>query len=116
MLRRSAGPFRSRLTAPASLVGVAAPGRAADRRLRHAGRARVYGHGLGAIVLVEQQADAHDAGPLGALPRVSVNGVSGHELATALGTAIQFDRGGVRYTLVGSLPPAAAEAAARALG
>jgi hypothetical protein len=45
-----------------------------------------------------------------------VNGASGHELATALGTAIQFDHGGVRYTLVGSLPATAAEAAARALG
>ena len=76
----------------------------------------VYGHGLGAIVVLEQSADAHDAGPLGALPRVSLNGASGHELATALGTAIQFDRGGVRYTLVGSLPATAAEAAARALG
>jgi outer membrane lipoprotein-sorting protein len=104
------------LTAPASLVGVP---RQDVRLIDGSGTPAalvVYGHGLGAIVLVEQQADAHDAGPLGALPRVSVNGVSGHELATALGTAIQFDRGGVRYTLVGSLPPAAAEAAARALG
>ena len=37
------------------------------------------------------------------------------ELATALGTVLRFDRGGVRYTVIGSVPPAAAEAAARAL-
>jgi hypothetical protein len=36
-------------------------------------------------------------------------------LPTALGTVIQVEKGGVAYTLVGSLPPAAAEAAARAL-
>lgn len=104
------------LTAPASLVGVP---RQDVRLVDGSGTPAamvVYGHGLGAIVLVEQQAGGRDAGPLGSLPRISVNGASGHELATALGTAIQFDRGGVRYTLVGSLPAAAAEAAARALG
>jgi hypothetical protein len=104
------------LTAPASLVGVP---RRDVRLIDGSGTPAalvVYGRGLGAIVLIEQQADGRDTGPLGSLPRISVNGASGHELATALGTAIQFDRGGVRYTLVGSLPPAAAEAAARALG
>jgi len=111
----AAVPFT--LNAPASLVGVPRQ----DVRLIDGsgspGAMVVYGHGLGAIVLVEQQAgSAKDAGPLGSLPSVSINGASGHELATALGTAIQFNRGGVRYTLVGSLPAAAAEAAARALG
>jgi hypothetical protein len=111
----AAVPFT--LNAPGSLVGVP---RQDVRLIDGSGNPAamvVYGHGLGAIVLVEQQAgSAKDAGPLGSLPSVSVNGASGHELATALGTAIQFDRGGVRYTLVGSLPAAAAEAAARALG
>ena len=104
------------LAAPPSLVGLPRQGvRLIDGSGKPAAMV-VYGHGLGAIVVLEQAADAHDAGPLGALPRVSLNGASGHELATALGTAIQFDRGGVRYTLVGSLPATAAEAAARALG
>ena len=105
-----------RLAAPPSLVGLPRQG---VRLIDGSGTPSamvVYGHGLGAIVVLEQAADAHDAGPLGSLPRVSVNGASGHELATPLGTAIQFDRGGVRYTLVGSLPATAAEAAARALG
>jgi outer membrane lipoprotein-sorting protein len=111
----AAVPFT--LNAPSSLVGVP---RQDIRLIDGAGSPAamvVYGHGLGAIVLVEQQAGTgKDAGPLGSLPRISINGASGHELATALGTAIQFERGGVRYTLVGSLPAAAAEAAARALG
>jgi hypothetical protein len=46
---------------------------------------------------------------------VSIDGTSGQELATALGTLVRFERGGVQYTIVGSVPPAAAEAAARAL-
>ena len=107
---------RSALAAPPSLVGLPRQGVRLIDGSGTPGAMVVYGHGLGAIVVLEQGADAHDAGPLGSLPRVSVNGASGHELATALGTAIQFDRGGVRYTLVGSLPATAAEAAARALG
>ena len=38
-----------------------------------------------------------------------------HELATPLGTVIQWRRNGVSYVLAGSLPPAAAETAARDL-
>ncbi len=77
----------------------------------------VYGHGLGAILLVERPADASNGkSQLDALPKVSINGVTGHELATQLGTAIQFEHAGVSFTLAGSLPPPAAEAAARAIG
>jgi len=46
---------------------------------------------------------------------VSLDGLTAHELATQLGTVIQWQREGVGYVLAGSLPPAAAEAAARAL-
>jgi hypothetical protein len=46
---------------------------------------------------------------------VSINGSNGHELATALGTVLTFGRAGVQYTVIGSVPAAAAEAAARAL-
>jgi len=77
----------------------------------------VYGHGLGAIVVVERQARAGgNTGPMGSLPEVSLNGVTAHELATQLGTALTWKRGEVAYVLAGSVPPAAAEAAARALG
>ncbi|HEV7639882.1 MAG TPA: hypothetical protein VGO39_03310 [Gaiellaceae bacterium] len=77
----------------------------------------VYGQGLGAIVLVERAPDAgaKQAGPLDALPQVTIDGVTGHELATQLGTVLTWDRTGVSYVLAGSLPSAAAEAAARSL-
>jgi len=78
----------------------------------------VYGHGLGAIVVVERkgQAGGGTTGAMGSLPEVSLNGVTAHELATQLGTVLTWKRGEVDYVLAGSVPPAAAEAAARALG
>lgn len=77
----------------------------------------VYGKGLGAIVLVERAKDAGAAqsSPLGVLPAVTIDGATGHELATQLGTVLIWDRSGVSYVLAGSLPSAAAEAAARSL-
>ncbi len=77
----------------------------------------VYGQGLGAIVVVERAKDAGatKASPLAQLPQVTIDGATGHELATQLGTVLAWDRTGVSYVLAGSLPPAAAEAAARSL-
>ena len=77
----------------------------------------VYGRGLGAIVVVERKADSttQQGGALSSLPRISIDGLTGHELATQLGTVIQWQRNGVAYVLAGSLPPAAAESAARDL-
>jgi outer membrane lipoprotein-sorting protein len=77
----------------------------------------VYGQGLGAIVLVERAKDAaaKQASPLDQLPAVTIDGATGHELATQLGTVVTWDRAGVSYVLAGSLPSAAAEAAARSL-
>jgi outer membrane lipoprotein-sorting protein len=78
-----------------------------------------YGQGLGGIAVL-QTATSKDKGATTApgglsLPKISINGASGQELDTALGTALRFDRSGVTYTILGSVPPAAAEAAARAL-
>jgi outer membrane lipoprotein-sorting protein len=80
----------------------------------------VYGQGLGAIVLVERSAANNKSGsagsnPLSSLPTVSLDGVSAHELATQLGTVLAWQSGGTAYVLAGSLPAAAAEAAARAV-
>jgi outer membrane lipoprotein-sorting protein len=76
----------------------------------------VYGQGLGAIVVVERKADSKAAGgAITGLPTVSLNGVTAHELATQLGTVIEWSQGGTSYVLAGSLPPAAAESAAREL-
>jgi outer membrane lipoprotein-sorting protein len=77
-----------------------------------------YGSGLGTVLVVERQAAAPSdlaAEIAGLLPGVSLAGVDGHELVTALGTLVGFDRAGVSYTVVGSVSQANAEAAARTL-
>jgi hypothetical protein len=84
-----------------------------------------YGQGLGGMVVIEQSAASASApqsksssggGPSGlSLPTISINNKSGQELATALGTVIRVTSGPVSYTLLGSVQPVAAEAAARAL-
>ena len=115
-------PFR--LAAPKTLAGLprravwlAAPGGRAAAVI-------VYGEGLGGIVVV--QAEAGEGGGkdlLGGsggdhglkLPRVNVDGATGSELATALGTIVTFERDGVAHVVAGSIPPQAAETAAREL-
>lgn len=86
-----------------------------------------YGRGLGAIVVVERQAKPGEQ-PLGdgsgggrgdrslQLPTINIDGASGQELATALGTVLTFKRGGVEYVVAGSVPAQSAETAARQLG
>jgi outer membrane lipoprotein-sorting protein len=82
-----------------------------------------YGQNLGGVAVIEQvekpgqTPQANQGGDQRGLnlPTVSINGATGQELDTALGTVIHFTRGGVAYTVIGSVPPAAAEAAARAL-
>ena len=73
----------------------------------------VYGKNPGAIVFVEHAGDSQLPGMLNALPTVDVNGVTGHELSTELGTAITWQRSGVGFVLLGSVPAATAESAAR---
>jgi hypothetical protein len=78
-----------------------------------------YGQGLGGIAVLQTRADPGKGGSLApggrSLPKISIDGASGEELDTALGTVLRFERGRVAYTILGSVPPAAAEAAARAL-
>jgi outer membrane lipoprotein-sorting protein len=108
---QAAAPFA--VVAPDSLVGLP---RQDVRLIGGKTVLVVYGQGLGAIVVVERAADsAAGPGALSALPSVSLDGVTAHELDTQLGTALEWSNGGVSYVLAGSVPPAAAEAAARAL-
>jgi len=81
-----------------------------------------YGQNLGGIAVIEQTASstanassAHSGHQGLELPTVQINGVTADELDTALGTMIRFTRSGVAYTVLGSVPPVAAEAAARGL-
>ena len=114
------------LVAPDSLVGVS---RQSVELLDWGGSPAAlvtYGQGLGGIAVIEQGASSQSTSTSqsGAdhqglsLPTVSINtakGISGQELATALGTVIRFTNGPVEYTVLGSIPPTAAEAAARQL-
>ncbi|MGH2973516.1 MAG: LolA family protein [Solirubrobacterales bacterium] len=93
----------------------------------HAGVLITYGRGLGGVAVIEGPADTKGVFSAGSntggngeqpgprLPEVSINGSTGQELDTALGTVLRFQRRGVQYVVAGSAPPAAVEAAARGL-
>ena len=90
---------------------------------KRSGAIVTYGEGLDGIAVLQLPAD-QGAAPAGAgrggagglgLPSVTIGAVKGQELTTALGSVVTFTRGGVSYTVLGSVIPATAEAAARAL-
>jgi hypothetical protein len=100
------------VAAPDTLVGLPRQ----DVRLVGKAALVVYGRGLGAIAVLERKADASaPSGAMASLPKISLDGLTGHELATQLGTVLTWQRDGVDYVLAGSLPPAAAESAAKAV-
>jgi hypothetical protein len=78
-----------------------------------------YGKGLGAIAVFEHAAGAEAKRSRGArdnpLPQINIDGATGTEVATGLGTIVTFERAGVSYVVAGSVPPLAAENAARGL-
>jgi hypothetical protein len=76
-----------------------------------------YGEGLGGIAVLERPAagSAATSSTIGQLPTVSVGGVTGHELATPLGTIVTFTTGGVNFVVAGSVDQLAAQTAADAL-
>jgi outer membrane lipoprotein-sorting protein len=108
------------LTAPDTLVGLP---RSTVRLIssdEHPAALVTYGRNLGGFAIIETKASGNGAPTKDArgglsLPSVKIGSATGTELDTALGTAITFDRGGVTYVVLGSVPPAAAEAAANAL-
>jgi outer membrane lipoprotein-sorting protein len=120
-------PFK--LVAPSKLVGLPRQSVHLLDWGGHPAALITYGQNLGGVAVIEQPTEsAKNAGPGAAaggkngrdhgglnLPTVSINGATAQELDTALGTIVRFDRGGVTYTVVGSVPAAAADAAARAL-
>jgi hypothetical protein len=104
------------LAAPAELAGL----KRADVRLVDmgdgAGALSIYGQGMGAIAVLQHKASPDSGGVSGSrLPSINIDGATGTELATPLGTVVTFSRGGVSYTVAGLVPPVAAENAARGL-
>ena len=111
------------VSAPAGLAGMSRNEAKLIQSGDQAGALITYGKGLGGIAVIEQPADSKgqsssaangDQGQL-RLPTVQINGVQAEELDTALGTMVRFQRGGVQYTVIGSVPPATAVTAARNL-
>lgn len=107
------------LTAPDTLAGLPRDEIRGIEVDGHSAALVTYGKGLGGIAVIQTVSEpgggkGTEEGGL-SLPKVSINGAQGEELDTALGTVLRFSRGGIDYIVAGSVPPAAAEAAARAL-
>jgi outer membrane lipoprotein-sorting protein len=109
------------LVAPAELAGMK---RRSITQLGSDGAVVGYGEGPGGITVIEHAATPGSAKlatePEGdqaglSLPTVSLHGTTGQELDTAIGTVVRFVRGGVAFTVIGSVKPAVADAAARDL-
>ncbi|MGN6170274.1 MAG: LolA family protein [Solirubrobacteraceae bacterium] len=116
-----------KLAAPGSAAGLHRSTVALLHGGSHAAALVTYGQGLGAVAVLEQGSGGASAGGFGGLssggsdspglsvPTVSINGTTGQELDTALGSVIRFTRDHVAYTVLGSVPPAVARAVARGL-
>ena len=103
------------LSAPRELAGLPRRHVRLVRSCEGAGALSVYGEGLGGIAVLQRPARSGGEQRELQLPRVDIDGATGAELATALGTVVTFERDGVSYTVLGSVPPGIAEDAARDL-
>ena len=102
------------LSAPRELAGLPRKQVRLVRFDGEAGALSLYGEGLGGILVLQRRA-GEPVEPPEELPQVNIDGATGTEIATALGTVVTFERDGVSYTVLGSVPPVAAENAARDL-
>jgi outer membrane lipoprotein-sorting protein len=102
------------VVAPERLAGLR---RSSVRRVGSESALVTYGRGLGAVAVLERPAEPGASGGTGApmLPEVDVGGAAARELATPLGTALTFERGGISYVVAGLVAPATAERVARGL-
>ena len=111
------------LSAPATAGGMSRSAVTLIGKGANAGALVAYGQGLGGIYVIERPGAGSRLPRASAggdqrgltLPTVTIDGVSAQELSTPLGTVLRFARGGVSYTLFGSVTAATAERAARAL-
>jgi outer membrane lipoprotein-sorting protein len=121
-----AGRLPFALVAPSKLAGLPRQSATLLEMSGHPAALLTYGQSLGGIAVIEQAStgsgalslngSSSGAGQHGVnLPTVVIGKATGQELDTALGTLVRFTRAGVTYTVVGSVTPVAADAAARAL-
>jgi hypothetical protein len=107
-----------RLSAPDELAGLKRKRVELVRLDRENGAVSLYGDGLGTIAVFQYRSKdgRHDGLADLNLPEINIDGLTGKELATALGTIVSFQREGIVYVVAGLVPPVAAENAARGLG
>jgi outer membrane lipoprotein-sorting protein len=110
------------VSAPSSLAGMSRDRVRLIAGGEDAGALVTYGKGLGGIAVLELPASeagsSGEGGETGGLqlPGVTIEGASqAQQLETPLGTLIRFRRGGVEYTVVGSVTAAVAREAAQGL-
>jgi hypothetical protein len=116
-----------KLAAPAKLDGMARHSVSLLDMGKGRGALLVYGQYLGGIVVIETPAAPNATQKLSlssgsgehangiSLPSVNINGATGQELDTALGTIVRFTSRNVTYTVLGAVGSEAARAAARGL-
>ena len=116
-----------KLAAPSTLAGLQRASVSLLDSGRQHGALVMYGKSLGGVAVIEQPASPNSTQKLNlssgsgdhaqgiTLPTVNVHGASGQELDTAIGTIVRFTAHGVSYTVIGSVPPSVADAAARGL-
>jgi outer membrane lipoprotein-sorting protein len=115
--RRAAQKLPFKVNAPTTLAGRKRSG----TRVLHGNIAVVrYGSDLNSLLVVEKA--AHAEKPAAAtrhgqleLPSADINGATAKVIDTPLGSVVSFQRGGVSYTVLGSVHAAVAETAARGL-
>jgi anti-sigma factor RsiW len=104
------------VSAPPSLAGMTRNGVRLIASSEDAGALITYGEGLGGIAVLELPAGEGDETGGLQLPSVTIEGATrARQLETPLGTLVRFRRGGVDYTVVGSVTPPIAQEAAQGL-
>ncbi|MEA2471834.1 MAG: hypothetical protein QOE38_2833 [Thermoleophilaceae bacterium] len=114
--KRAARKLPFQVNAPATLAGR----KQTAMRVLHGNVALIrYGNDLDSLLVVEKAAKAEkQAGSRHGqleLPTVDINGATAKVIDTPLGSVVTFQRGGVSYTVLGSVHADVAESAARGL-
>jgi outer membrane lipoprotein-sorting protein len=116
--RRAVRKLPFKVNAPKTLAG---RNRSAIRVLHGNVAVIRYGSNLDGLLVVEKAVGAaskpatgHRHGQLD-LPTANINGATAKVLDTPLGSVVSFEKGGVSYTVLGSVHASVAEAAARGL-
>jgi hypothetical protein len=114
--RRALRKLPFQVSAPDTLAGRQRSG------VKRLGKAAVirYGKDLDAILVIEKRAKAEkpqsgDRHHELDFPTVDINGSTARVIDTPLGSVVTFERGGVSYTVLGSVHAAETESAARGL-